>query len=137
MTADSQWPLQKAIYTALRADSSLRTLISNPVRVFDHVPQKTAFPYILIGEAATEDWDTVTTDGMDITITIHTWSRYRGMKETKQIMEAILNVLDKSSLTVTGHNLILFLFEFSDTFMDADGFTRHGVQRFRALTSDT
>ena len=47
MTADSQWSMQQAVYTALRADATLQSLISNPVRVLDHAPQDSEFPYLL------------------------------------------------------------------------------------------
>ena len=137
MTADSQWSMQQAVYTALRADATLKTLISDPVRVLDHAPQDSDFPYLVIGEATGVDFDTKDTDGMDQTLMIHTWSRYRGLSETKQIMSAVLDALDKVALAVSGHTLALLRFEFSDTFLDPDGLTRHGVQRFRAMTETT
>ena len=134
MTADSQWALQKAVYSALAADAPLQALIGATPRVYDHVPQESMFPYVVIGDATALENDTKTTDGMEQTLTLHTWSRYRGLKEAKQIMGAIVDALDQTSLSVTGHSLTLLRFEFSDTFLDADGLTRHGVQRFRALT---
>ena len=39
-----------------------------------------------------------------------------------------------ASLSVSGHELVLIRQEFGATFLDPDGLTRHGVQRFRALT---
>ncbi|MFQ6016774.1 MAG: DUF3168 domain-containing protein [Kiloniellaceae bacterium] len=134
MSADSQWPLQQAVYTALAGDAALLGLIGNPARVFDHAPQDSAFPYVVIGEATSGAFDTKTEDGMEQALTIHTWSRYRGLKETKQIMAAVLDALDQQALTVPGHELILLRFTFGATFLDPDGLTRHGVQRFRAVT---
>ena len=137
MTADSQWELQKSAYTTLRADSALQAFIGNPARVHDHVPQDSAFPYVVIGEATAREFDGKTEDGMEQTVTLHTWSRDRGLKETKEIMAAVVDALDQVALTVTGHTLVLLRFEFSDTFLDPDGLTRHGVQRFRAVTQKT
>jgi len=134
MTADSQWVMQQAIYTALRADATLQSLVSNPVRVFDHTPQDSELPYIVIGEGTASDFDTKDTDGMDQSLTIHTWSDYRGLSETKQIMGAVVDALDKAALSVTGHTLALLRFVGSNTLLDPDGLTRHGVQNFRAVT---
>ena len=134
MSADSQWPLQQAVYSALTGDPAVQGLLGNPARVFDHVPQGSAFPYLVIGEVSVTPFDTKTEAGLDQRLTIHTWSRYRGRKETKDIMAAVLAVLDGQSLAVSGHTLVLLGFEFATAVVDDDGLTRHGVQRFRALT---
>ncbi len=136
MTADSQWALQLGIRTALIADGTLTALVP-AARIKDHIPQPTVFPYISIGETSAGPFDTKTEDGMEQTFTIHTWSRHRGLKEVKQIMGAIVDVLDQAALSVSGHTLVLVRFEFSDTILDPDGKTRHGVQRFRAITQGT
>lgn len=134
MAADSQWALQQAVLTALTGDAALQALIGNPARVYDAVPPDPTYPYVVIGEGNAADWDTKDSDGMDQVMTIHAWSRYRGLKEAKQIMGAVLDALDQQALAVTGHTLVQLRFEFSDVLMDPDGLTRHGVQRFRALT---
>ena len=46
----------------------------------------------------------------------------------------MVDALDRQALSLTGHNLVLLRFEFSQAMLDPDGLTRHGVQRFRALT---
>ena len=135
MTADSQLAVQAAILTTLQGAGSLTMLLAGGASsIFDHVPQDSAYPYVVIGEATARDFDCKSSDGMEQTLTIHTWSRYRGLRETKQIMAAIVEALDQEALTITGHNLVLLRFEFSATFLDPDGLTRHGVQRFRAIT---
>ncbi len=134
MTADSQWPLQQALHAALTGDAELQAFLGNPARVFDQVPQDSDFPYLVIGEDTTGAFDTKTEDGMEHRLTIHSWSRYRGLKETKQLMAAVAAALDGASLSVSGHDLVLIRQEFGATFLDPDGLTRHGVQRFRALT---
>ena len=134
MSADSQWPLQQALFAALSADATLQGMLGSPARVFDHVPQDSAFPYVVIGEATSGPFDGKTENGMEQTLTIHAWSRYRGLKEVKQIMAAVTASLDDQALAISGHTLVLLRFEFAATFLDPDGMTRHGVQRFRALT---
>ena len=134
MSSDSQWPLQQAVYGALTGDAAVQALLGNPARVFDHVPQDSAFPYVVVGEATSGPFDTKTEDGLDQTLTIHSWSRYRGLKETKEIMAAVTGALDQQALAVSGHDLVLLRFTFGTTVLDPDGLTRHGVQRFRAVT---
>lgn len=136
MTADSQWPVQQAVYDAIRADATLRTLISNPVRVYSmQAPQETDYPYITIGDGNGSSFDTKTTDGMELVFNVHTWSRYRGAKQALEIMGAINDAIDEQSLTIAGHSLIVLRFDASvGPMLDPDGHTLHGVQRFRVIT---
>ena len=135
MTADSQLALQASVLTALRSTGALTALLGNGSNgVLDHVPENTAYPYVVIGESRGRPFDTKTEQGMEQTLTIHSWSRYRGMKELKEIMAAVVAALDRQSLSIVGHSLVLLQFESSETQLDRDGLTRHGLQRFRALT---
>ena len=117
--------LQKAIYTKLDAALS--------VPVYDDVPQGASYPYVVIGEDATIEWDTDTEIGSESTLTIHTWSRAAGRKQTKELQEAIYTALHRTALVVTGVDVITCTHEFSESFMDPDGETRHGVSRYRVL----
>jgi len=134
MSADSQWALQTAIFAALSADADVKTHIGDPARIFDHVPPESVFPYLVIGEATSGPFDVKTHEGMEQTLTLHAWSRYRGLREIKDIMTAVTKALDQQALSLVGHTLVLLRFEFATTFLDSDGLTRHGVQRFRAIT---
>lgn len=131
--------VQDAIYDALTGNSSLMAMIRG---VYDSVPQATdagsgsSFPYITIGEDTVNEWDTDTELGADLSITIHVWSRYRGRKETKQIQGAIYSILHRANLAVTGYNLVGIDWLDSQSFMDSDGLTRHGVQTFRVTIED-
>jgi hypothetical protein len=132
-----QWELQQTIFTALNSDSELTTTLG--ASVFDDVPdhQAVTAPYVTIGEDTAIDYGTKDVDGSDVTINLHVWSRYRGSKESKQIMDRIHTLLHDSNLTVTGRNLINLRFEFGDVLRDPDGITRHGVMRFRAVMLGT
>lgn len=104
--------------------------------VYDHVPQGSAFPYIVIGEDTSNQWDTDDSVGTDATCTIHVWSRERGKREVKLIMDAIYERLHRSEFAIVGGSLIECQGEFAESFLDPDGLTRHGVIRFR-LTVDS
>ena len=130
-----QFELQTAIYSALSGDSNLTSTLG--ASVFDEVPDQSSYPFVALVEETVVEYDTKDLDGASHTINIHVWSKYKGAKQTKQIMDRIHTLLHDSSLSVSGFNLIRMQFEFSDIMRDPDGVTRHGVMRFRAITLGT
>ena len=128
-----QSEIQLALYTALTGDATLMALIT---AVYDDVPMKTAYPYVVIGDCTWLYWDTDTTTGGEATCTLHTWSRYSGRLEVKNIQKAIYNVLHRKPLSLSAGLAIDNFVEFAETYMDVDGETRHGVQRLRIITID-
>ena len=94
MTADSQWPLQQGLHAALSGDAALQALLGDPARIFDQVPQDSAFPYLVIGEDTTGPFDTKTEAGLEHRLTIHSWSPYPGLKEPNPLLPAIPPALD-------------------------------------------
>jgi hypothetical protein len=133
---NAELELQKAIYDVLSNDYALGQLVTG---VYDSVPQAAdagsdlPFPFVTIGDDTAIDWDTDTSVGKEATLTIHSWSRYRGRSEVKQIQGAIYEALHLSNLSVVGYTTVLCLSEFSESLVDPDGLTRHGVQRFRVI----
>lgn len=128
--------IQGAVYAALSGHAPLTALVRG---VYDAQPRPLTgsdalqFPYVTIGEDTNNDWSTDTESGDDATITVHTWSRYNGRKEEKAIQAEIYAALHRATLTVTGYALVSCDWISSDSLIDADGETRHGVQTFRLL----
>ncbi len=120
------WAIQQAVYTRLADQLS--------VPVYDHAPQDVMFPYVELGEIEAIPFDTDDSIGSETTVTIHSWSRYRGWKEIKEIQAKVYDALHRYNLPVSGAHLITVEFEIGRTFLDADGLTRHGVQEFRIIT---
>lgn len=131
--------IQVAIYQTLASDSTLMALVTG---VYDTAPQAldagaaANFPYVTIGEDTHVEWDTDTELGADVTVTIHVWSRDRGRKETKTIQGLIYGLLHRASLSISGYNLVGVDWLQSDSFLDTDGLTRHGVQTFRITVEE-
>ncbi len=126
--------IQQTIYNALVGNSVLMALIKG---VYDHVPQPAdagsiaAFPYITIGSDSVRPWDTSTSLGAEARVTINVWSRVRGRKETKAILDQVRTVLHYKNLAVSGGGGFVYcLLEYSETFQDPDGLTTHGVARY-------
>jgi hypothetical protein len=105
--------------------------------VYDDVPflpegaPDDAFPYVVIGDDTHTSWDNDDIVGTSATITLHFWSRYQGRKEVKSLMGEARGLLNRASLSKAGYKIVDCLFEFSESFTDPDGRTRHGVQRYR------
>ena len=124
----ASWPLQKALFTALKV------ALGDAVPVLDDVPQGQAFPYVVIGEDTVTDWPMLGDDeAEEIDTVIHVWSRYAGKREVKELMGTIKVALHQQSLPVDGPQLVTLRFAFEAVFLEPDGLTRHGVIRFRAL----
>ena len=130
MSAEVGNALQKAIYDRLSNHNDLAA------GVYDSVPENTNYPYVTIGDDTLIDWDTKTWKGCEVTVTIHVWTENRGRKDNKAIQKTINQILDNYALDVEGFNVVHFRQEFSNTTLDPDGMTYHGVMRFRALLQE-
>jgi hypothetical protein len=137
--------LQEAIYARLTGFAALTAIATGGIH--DHVPQDVAFDedddddelpdaYVVVGDDTATPADTDTTVNTDHVATVHTWSRYRGFKETKQMQQAIYDALHRNPLTVSGAVYIDCSVVFQENFLEPDGLTRHGVQRFMFLIDE-
>ncbi len=129
MPGSPSFPLQEAIYSRLSGDATLVTTFG--AAVYDDVPDSAPFPYVAIGEITEVANDTMGKTGRDLTVTVHAWSQYKGMKQVKQVQNRVDLLLDRWAPTVTGWAATEMLQEFFETFRDPDGTTRHGVARYR------
>tara|TARA_R100000951_G_scaffold85435_1_gene73103 strand:+ start:1382 stop:1789 length:408 start_codon:yes stop_codon:yes gene_type:complete len=129
------WNLQKAIYSKLNSATISGADVSD-VPVYDDIPEGTVAPYINIGEETAINDGTKTVDAVEHTLTIHVWSEYRGRYEIKHIMQQVYQNLHNTAITVSGASLVNIRQEFATTLEEADGITRHGVMRFRAIVFD-
>lgn len=133
--SDASWNLQFAVYDLLKAGNAIAG-----GRVYDNVPDAalsadapdSEFPYVHIGETDLQPDDVGTTaggrdDGAVETITLHVWSRYRGQREVKQIMQQIKDLMHDTQLTVTARASALCIVRAARSFLDPGGRTRHGV----------
>lgn len=123
--------LQEAIFVTLSQDSTLNNLVNG---VFDGVPATAQLPYLTIGEITSQDWSTKTFEGQRHSVTIHAYATRESRAGLKDIMTRIYELLHGQNPALNAHRLVTLRFQFSETFLDADRRTVHGVIRFRALT---
>ncbi len=128
------WPLQKAIFAALSADSTLALLIGDPPRVYDDPPADSDLPYVQIGDGSETDWSTATEAGAEHQLTIHVWSRAGGRMEARAVLAAIYDVLHEAALALDSNRLVNLRFALSQVWRENDGETYHGTARYRAVT---
>lgn len=95
-------------------------------------PADGAFPYIQFGQSTVDD---NYAPGKSVTIEIHTWSTAEGSHEVKNLQEQIRALLEKCSHDRGGFHFVAIRQQTAQVFLDEDGETWHGVQRFRALAS--
>lgn len=135
--------LQTALFAALSGSAAIQAHVGNPARVFDFVPQDTAYPFITIGDDTIDRYDSQTRLGIDSRVTFHVFDRSdettnrRGRLKVKQILDAIFGVLHDQALTVTGNAHVLTLFESGATELLEDGLSYHGAATYRIITQGT
>ncbi|HHB1033554.1 TPA: DUF3168 domain-containing protein [Vibrio cholerae] len=104
----------------------------------DEVQAAATSPYVTIGNYTTLPYDSKTTDGREMTVTLHTWSTVASKAETLKLQSNIIKAL-KNPLTLReGHTVQLVRPELSETLRDTTDTTVwiHGVQRFRFKISE-
>ncbi len=82
-------PLQKAVFEAV---------IALGYEVYDHLPDSPTFPYVLVGEDPLVAYHTKTNAQYIAYCSFHVFSNYKGTKETKEILDALMGVLESIQL---------------------------------------
>lgn len=129
---DALLAVQIAQIDALRANSELMSILAAD-GVYDNVPEGTARPYIIIGEAIETPDNAHDRYGKNIVVTNHVWSEQKGYKESLEIMNLMVATLEQQPLVVEGFHHVMTQFEFSQTLRDPDPTIRHAIARFRIL----
>lgn len=133
--SDPSFELQKAVYAALVANTTLTGLLAGGTEgIVDGGSAN--YPYVDIGDFEQVDASTKTTVGSEHTLTLHVWSDQDSRKETSDILEQVKASLNRQALSVAGNQLINLIFRSQQIFLDADGTTRHGIIQFRAITQE-
>lgn len=130
---DSSWELQKHLFYQLTTNEEVQDEIGSPARVYDRVPDNVVYPFVVIGEAKSIPWNGVD-DGVEHDLKIHSYSKYAGRKEVKNVMSAIMGALSNEKIKIGNSELISLRFVFGDVWRKQDREIFQGVMRFRALT---
>jgi hypothetical protein len=116
----AQWEVQKALYTALSADSAFMNKIGS--RLYDEPPTNETFPYVTIGYMIENKYNRFNNEGYEISarLDIYTKSGRLGYKPAKEILVEMNRILNLKRFNLTGFNMIQCYYETSDTERDED-----------------
>jgi hypothetical protein len=131
---DALFNAQNAMYAALAASGEVQSLLGSPPAVYDHVPPGATFPYIAFGAISVQPYDTKTEIGFEQIVTLDIYSRYRGSKEAKDIVQAIYDALHRAVLSVSSEVFLLSEFHSADLVLESDGLTYRAAARFSIIT---
>lgn len=97
--------LQKLLHATLEADATLTALIGGG-RIFDALPERSPFPYVVIGPAQWRalgaDQDGTSEHLVDLSV----FDRSETRSNVLAAAEAIRAALDETTLTLTTHHLV-------------------------------
>ncbi len=126
--------LQKALFETLKNDDELIESIGGE-RIYDHVPPKTPFPYVTLGETACRNWDTSTEKGGEHFLNIQIWAKESGRKRVLDIAAKIATALDEKPVEVSGGHRVVNLMLTEVLARNTDGMGSYlGTMRYRAVT---
>lgn len=108
------------------------------VPVYDSVPQRTAPPYVTIGEDQLEPFDTDDSRGAEGIVELTVWSgkEHAGRRVAKLIGDEIYDLAHRAKPTVTGYTLAALFWDSSDNVDESDGATRRTVEGYRVLLQE-
>lgn len=121
MTA-ALWPLQQAVYAKLTGHAPLTALVSG---VYDEVPEPAQFPYVSLGSITELVDDAHNQRGLEASVVLHVWSKYRGFKEAGLILSQLDAALDRQPLTVAGFEDVSIAHQQHTQLRDPDPQIRH------------
>lgn len=125
--------LHEAVFKALAADTALLADLG-PNRLFDQVPERSAFPYLVLGRQLTSDWSTATEDGEAIVFFIHIWTDEKGRADLLLLEGHVKRILDAPLPDMADHHLVNLRFQLGEHRRDRNSRHRQGVLRFRGVT---
>lgn len=124
------YAMQTAIHAALTADVALTGMVSG---VYDHVPAKTVYPYVTIGNMQVSDMSAQGAPLLRMELALYVYSRARGRKEASVIMGELHRLLKEMAVPVEGYALISMRHVTSETVLERDGLTYQGRMRLEAV----
>ena len=130
----SAWALQTAVRALLEADAGLIAVMGNPPRIYDHVPDGAALPYVRFGDWKVDDNDTDDARIDSHVFMIEVASSYAGLKQAKAIAVVIEQALHGAALSLDGYMLVDLSYVAAAFGQDRIQGIAQASLRFRALT---
>lgn len=139
MPGSALWAVQVAVYSVLAQDTTLQVLLGATVaspKVFDTPPENQEFPYVIIGDLYEVPDDTIGRTGKRVTVPLFAWSRAPTAKECADILNRLVELLDRVPLSITGWNHVHTDHMRSVAGRESDGATRRAAAEFQLMVSE-
>lgn len=139
-TRNPATPVQKAIVARLKGSAELTAALAGRQAVYDQPPEGEAYPYIVVGDHLSTPNHDHTSQGREITETLHIWTKQRSSKPGQEIADIVTALLDHQDralsalLAADGHRCVMIRQEYDQALKDPDPQLRHHVVRFRIQT---
>lgn len=131
MAGQTQNALQKAVYQALSADSTLGTLITG---IYDAVPENTNYPYVVFSGSSQENLESLAGHRERVRLQLTVFSRSNGRKQAQTILNRIHIILHHANLTLdAGYTLHQIECAASESNLLSDGLTWRGSVSVSAI----
>ncbi len=130
--SDACQELISSIFKALTDSTELGALLGG-AKIFDRVPERVDFPYVVIGRTSSTDYSTASEDGLAVIVFIHCWSQSAARQEIHAIQQHIETELTQKMPAMAANNLIHLRKQYSETQRDHARGLMHGLMRFRAV----
>lgn len=121
--------VQHALYTKLSGDGVLMGMISG---IHDVTPQKTTFPYLVIGDGRMQ---ALPADGLNLSemlLQLDVWTAANGRKTALTILNRLFALLHLGTLTLSGFQQVVLRCELADTALAEQGEYVHASLSVRA-----
>lgn len=114
MAVDQSEILKEAVAT-LEVDAALIALLgekeAGKARIWNHVPQDDAQPYVVVRWQADEDWDTKDSTGFDGSLDHEAVSNHHGDKVVLQVVDAIIAAYKAAPLALVSGRITCFEYQ--------------------------
>jgi len=129
---------QEAFFNALNGDTTLQTLLGGAGKIFDSVPDNTAFPYVVLNIKPWTDRGNHVSEGLTADPIIHVFyqSPNRGDLKVQNIQARIDALIHKIDISITGWTIISLRRTTLDILIDPDNVTLHGIQIYKLLIGE-
>jgi hypothetical protein len=127
--------LQTALIARLRANAALTTALGGSNKVFDYVPSRTAYPYVVYYETDRFEQDTVSGRSSEHIVSVHAFSDKEGSKQVQAILQLCDELLQDYAATLTDHRLVNLKFVSADQVKEEQVY--HAIAQYRAYTEES
>jgi hypothetical protein len=129
---DASQELIASLFAALQSNTDLTNALGG-TKIFDKLPERVAYPYVVIGRTSASDWSTATEDGAAITFFIHCWSETGQRSEVATLQQLIDSAIGSDLPPMEDHTLIHLRRQITEVQRDYARGLVHGLMRYRAV----